>query len=117
MAFLCLTAEALRRREFLKKISASLRLCGGDIETVLGYPTVTTYRSKSLRLSEASVGWRDEKATTDPRASIDGPALDSIHSPSASPLTRVVAPVVRSKTNTSHSRLKSSATIRSLASD
>ena len=40
---------------------------------------VATYKSKSFLLSEASVGWRDEKATTEPVASIDGPPLGSIH--------------------------------------
>ena len=41
------------------------------------------------------VGWRDENATTDPVASIDGAPLGSIHTSSLSPLIRLMAPVVQ----------------------
>jgi hypothetical protein len=68
-------------------------------------------------LSDASVGWRDEKAMTEPVASRDGPLLGSIHTPSGSPLILVIDPAMRSKTKTSASRLKSSAATRSFASD
>jgi hypothetical protein len=63
---------------------------------VLRLETVATYRSKSFFLSDASVGWRDENATTDPLASIDGPPLGSIHSSPGSPLTRPMMPVMLS---------------------